>query len=57
MLDIVLNLKSGQLLDINNLKTSVRSVIEGVQSDEEFDQNFAKLRQELLETSLKEIKK
>jgi F-type H+-transporting ATPase subunit alpha len=57
MLDIVLNLKPGQLLDINNLKTSVRAVLEGVQSDEEFDQNFAKLRQELLETSLKEVRK
>lgn len=53
MLDIVLNLKEGQLLDIKALKANVRKVLAEGGDENDFD----RLRDELLASSLQELKK
>lgn len=53
MLDIVLNLKDDQVLDVKVLKANVREYAAKVKSDKDFD----KVRDELLKKSLIELKK
>ena len=53
MLDIVLNLKDGQILDIKALKSSVQAVAEKLMDEKDFE----KSRDELLRLSLQELKK
>ncbi len=53
MLDIVLNLKDDQVLDIKVLKQNVRDYATKVKTDKDFD----KIRDELLKKSLVELKK
>lgn len=53
MLDIVLNLKDDQAVDIGTLKSNVRTVADKMSDDKEFEQ----YRDELLAKSLQELKK
>lgn len=53
MLDIVLNLKEDQVLDIKTLKHNVKAVAEKFTDDKDFDH----LRDELLGASLQELKR
>lgn len=53
MLDIVLNLKDDQILDVGTLKNNVRTVADKMSDDK----NFEQYRDELLKMSLQELKK
>jgi F-type H+-transporting ATPase subunit alpha len=53
MLDIVLNLKEDQMLDVKILKSEVRNYAEKVKTDDDFDRVCA----DLLQKSLVELKK
>lgn len=53
MLDIVLNLKDDQIVDIGTLKSNVRTVADKMSDDKDFEQ----YRDELLKMSLQELKK
>ncbi len=54
MLDIVLNLKDNQILDMTILKAQANKVASSIKED---DQNFDKARDELLSLALVEVKK
>lgn len=53
MLDIILNLKDDQIIDIKKLKSNVKTVAAKMERDEQFDQ----CRDELLSLCLEELKK
>lgn len=53
MLDIVLNLKADQVVDIGTLKSNVRTIADKMSDEKDFDQ----YRDELLAKSLQELKK
>lgn len=56
MLDIVLNLKEDQILDVKALKANVKAIAKDGTSGED-EKRYEKLRGELLESSLQELKK
>ena len=53
MLDVVLNVPNGQIIDVNTLKSRVREVASKLTDDKDFE----KYRDELLGASIQEVKK